>query len=408
MRTMTFILPAETNMEDKVMYEIELNGTPIKIWAKYVDAHAMKEIVNLSTLPFVFHHLAFMPDVHGGKGMPIGGVLATRGVVIPNAVGVDIGCGMCAVKTSLKVADIPSEVLRKQILRGIRKQIPLGFDHHKSAQDEAFMPQGFDIDKMTVVQRQYVSATKQVGTLGGGNHFLELQKDAEGTLWIMIHSGSRNLGAQVGNFYNEKAKVLNKRWYSQVPVDIDMAFLPIQSDEAHAYWDEMLYCVEFALCNRRLMMDRICQVIGDIFPDAQFEPMINIAHNYAAWENHFEENVIVHRKGGTRARVGEIGIIPGSQGTKSYIVEGLGNPDSFLSCSHGAGRAMSRSEAVRSLSLEDEVARLEAQGIVHAIRGQKDLEEAAGAYKDIDEVMACQEDLVRIVTELSPVAVIKG
>ena len=408
MRTMTFILPAETNMEDKVMYEIELNGTPIKIWAKYVDAHAMKEIVNLSTLPFVFHHLAFMPDVHGGKGMPIGGVLATRGMVIPNAVGVDIGCGMCAVKTSLKVADIPSEVLRKQILRGIRKQIPLGFDHHKSAQDEAFMPQGFDIDKMTVVQRQYVSATKQVGTLGGGNHFLELQKDAEGTLWIMIHSGSRNLGAQVGNFYNEKAKVLNKRWYSQVPVDIDMAFLPIQSDEAHAYWDEMLYCVEFALCNRRLMMDRICQVIGDIFPDAQFEPMINIAHNYAAWENHFEENVIVHRKGATRARVGEIGIIPGSQGTKSYIVEGLGNPDSFLSCSHGAGRAMSRSEAVRSLSLEDEVARLEAQGIVHAIRGQKDLEEAAGAYKDIDEVMACQEDLVRIVTELSPVAVIKG
>ena len=156
------------------------------------------------------------------------------------------------------------------------------------------------------------------------------------------------------------------------------------------------------------MMDRICQVIGDIFPDAQFEPMINIAHNYAAWENHFEENVIVHRKGATRARVGEIGIIPGSQGTKSYIVEGLGNPDSFLSCSHGAGRAMSRSEAVRSLSLEDEVARLEAQGIVHAIRGQKDLEEAAGAYKDIDEVMACQEDLVRIVTELSPVAVIKG
>ena len=405
---MGFTLSPETNMEDKVMYEIELNGTPIKIWAKYVDAHAMKEIVNLSTLPFVFHHLAFMPDVHGGKGMPIGGVLATRGVVIPNAVGVDIGCGMCAVKTSLKVADIPSEVLRKQILRGIRKQIPLGFDHHKSAQDEAFMPQGFDIDKMTVVQRQYVSATKQVGTLGGGNHFLELQKDAEGTLWIMIHSGSRNLGAQVGNFYNEKAKVLNKRWYSQVPADIDMAFLPMQSDEAHAYWDEMLYCVEFALCNRRLMMERICQVIGDVFPDARFEPMINIAHNYAAWENHFEENVIVHRKGATRARAGETGIIPGSQGTKSYIVEGLGNPDSFLSCSHGAGRAMSRSEAVRSLSLEEEVARLEAQGIVHAIRGQKDLEEAAGAYKDIDEVMACQEDLVRIVTELSPVAVIKG
>lgn len=390
------------------MYEIALNETPIKIWAKYVDAHAMKEIFNLSTLPFVFHHLAFMPDVHGGKGMPIGGVLATKGVVIPNAVGVDIGCGMCAVKTSLKVAGIPSEVLRKQILRGIRKQIPLGFDHHKEAQDEACMPHGFDIDKMTVVKRQYVSATKQVGTLGGGNHFLELQKDTDGTLWIMIHSGSRNLGAQVGSYYNEKAKVLNKRWFSNVNPDIDMAFLPMQSDEAHAYWDEMNYCIEFALCNRRLMMERICQTIGEVYPDAQFEPMINIAHNYAVWENHFDENCIVHRKGATRARVGEIGIIPGSQGTKSYIVEGLGNTDSFQSCSHGAGRAMSRTEAVRSLSLEDEVAKLEAQGIVHAIRGKNDLEEAAGAYKDIDEVMANQTDLVKIVTELSPVAVIKG
>ena len=390
------------------MYEIALNETPIKIWAKYVDAHAMKEIFNLSTLPFVFHHLAFMPDVHGGKGMPIGGVLATKCVVIPNAVGVDIGCGMCAVKTSLKVADIPSEVLRKQILRGIRKQIPLGFDHHKEAQDEASMPQGFDIDKMTVVKRQYVSATKQVGTLGGGNHFLELQKDTDGTLWIMIHSGSRNLGAQVGSYYNEKAKVLNIHWFSNVDPDIDMAFLPMQSDEAHAYWDEMNYCIEFALCNRKLMMERICQTIGEVYPDAQFEPMINIAHNYAVWENHFDENCIVHRKGATRARVGEIGIIPGSQGTKSYIVEGLGNVDSFQSCSHGAGRAMSRTEAVRSLSLEAELAKLEAQGIVHAIRGQKDLEEAAGAYKDIDEVMANQTDLVKIVTELSPVAVIKG
>lgn len=390
------------------MYEIELNNVPVKIWAKGVDPLAMKEIVNLSTLPFIFHHLAFMPDAHGGKGMPIGGVLATRGVVIPNAVGVDIGCGMCAVKTSLRVEDIPSEVLRKQILRGIRKQIPLGFDHHKTAQDEAFMPQGFDIDKLTVVGQQYVSATKQVGTLGGGNHFLELQKDTEGQLWIMIHSGSRNLGAQVGMYYNDKAKMLNRSWFSSVNPDIDMAFLPMQSDMAHAYWDEMNYCVEFALCNRRLMMQRICQVIGDVYPGAQFEPMINIAHNYACWENHFDDDVIIHRKGATRASLGETGIIPGSQGTKSYIVEGLGNPDSFQSCSHGAGRLMSRTEAVRNLSLEDEIAKLEAQGIVHAIRGKKDLEEAAGAYKNIDEVMASQTDLVKIVTELAPVAVIKG
>ena len=366
------------------MYEIALNGTPVKIWARYVDPHAMKEIVNLSTLPFIFHHLAFMPDVHGGKGMPIGGVLATKGAVIPNAVGVDIGCGMCAVKTSLKVEDIPQEVLRKQILCDIRKQIPLGFDHHKAAQDEAYMPQGFDIDRLTVVRRQYESAKKQVGTLGGGNHFIELQKDAEGTLWVMIHSGSRNLGAQVGGFYNEKAEVMNRRWFSCVAPEIDLAFMPIQSEEAHQYWNEMNYCVEFALCNRRLMMERICATIGEVYPDARFEPMINIAHNYAVFEHHFDENVIVHRKGATRAREGELGIIPGSQGTSSYIVEGLGNPDSFQSCSHGAGRAMSRTEAVRNLSLEAEVSRLEEQGIVHAIRCQKDLAEAAGAYKDID------------------------
>lgn len=187
-----------------------------------------------------------------------------------------------------------------------------------------------------------------------------------------------------------------------------MAFLPMQSEEAHQYWNEKNYCVEFAFCNRRLMMERICATIGEVYPDAQFEPMINIAHNYAVWEHHFDENVIVHRKGATRAREGELGIIPGSQGTRSYIVEGLGNPDSFQSCSHGTGRAMSRIEAVRNLSLETEVSRLEEQGIVHAIRGQKDLEEAAGAYKDIDEVMANQSDLVKTVTALYPIAVIKG
>src|SRR5574344_1181926 len=390
------------------MKVIEMNKVTVKLWASQLDAHAWEEVNNLTTLPFLFRHLAFMPDLHGGKRMPIGAVLATKGAVIPNAVGVDIGCGMCAVKTSLKVEDIPQEDLRKQILRGIRKQIPLGFDHHKEAQDESKMPQGFDIDSLTVVKRQYESAKKQVGTLGGGNHFIELQKDVEGTLWVMIHSGSRNLGAQVGGFYNEKAKVMNRRWFSSVSPEIDMAFLPMQSEEAHQYWNEMNYCVEFALCNRRLMMERICSVIGEANPDAQFEPMINRAHNYAVWENHFDENVIVHRKGATRAREGEVGIIPGSQGTRSYIVEGLGNPDSFQSCSHGAGRAMSRTEAVRNLSLEAEVSRLEELGIVHAIRGQKDLEEAAGAYKDIDEVMANQTDLVKIVTALSPVAVIKG
>lgn len=390
------------------MYELLLNDIPVKIWAKTVDPHAFKEISNLSTLPFVYHHLAFMPDVHGGKGMPIGGVLATKNVVIPNAVGVDIGCGMCAVKTNLRVEDIPSEVLRKGIMRGIRSRIPLGMDHHKERQDEALMPQGFDVDSLWVVSHQYVSATRQIGTLGGGNHFIELQRDPEGYMWIMIHSGSRNLGLQVGEYYNKIAKELNSRWYSNIDPEIQMHFLPLKTKEFKDYWDEMNYCIQFAFCNRSLMMERIKEVIADCIPEAKFEPMINIAHNYAAWENHFGENVIVHRKGAVRAREGEVGIIPGSQGTKSYIVEGLGNPDAFMSSSHGAGRVMSRTEAVRTLSLQDEIEKLESRGIIHAIRCQKDLEEAASAYKDIDEVMANQADLVKITTSLEPIAVIKG
>ena len=390
------------------MYELLINDTPVKIWARTVDPSAYKQIMNLATLPFVYHHLAFMPDVHAGVGMTIGGVLAARGAVIPNAVGVDIGCGMCAVKTNIRVEDLTSETLRKGFMRGIRKQVPLGMDHHKTAQDEALMPQGYDIDSMNVVSKQYKSALKQLGTLGGGNHFIELQRDQDGWMWVMIHSGSRNLGLQVGQYYNEKAKNLNRIWFSNVNPDIDLAFLPVKTQEFKDYWTEMEYCVQFALANRRLMMDRICSVIKDNVPDAEFEPMINIAHNYAAWENHFGENVIVHRKGATRAREGEIGIIPGSQGTRSYITEGLGNSDSFMSCSHGAGRVMSRKEADRPLDLKAQQEKLDSRGIVHAIRCQKDLEEASSAYKNIDEVMACQADLTKIVTTLEPIAVIKG
>lgn len=198
-----------------------MNGTPVKMWAKMCDATAWQQISNLCSLPFVFHHLALMPDLHGGKGMPIGTVLATRNVVIPNAVGVDIGCGMCAVKTNIQVETIEQDVLRKKIMRGIRHQIPLGMEHHKVAQDEKYMPENHDIDGMTVVKRQYISATKQVGTLGGGNHFIELQKDDEGWLWIMIHSGSRNLGKQVCDYYNRVATILNERYFSSVKSDLN-------------------------------------------------------------------------------------------------------------------------------------------------------------------------------------------
>lgn len=385
-----------------------INNCPVKIWTDYVEKSAMRQIENLTTLPFLFHHLAIMPDVHTGMGMPIGGVLACKDAVIPNAVGVDIGCGMCAVKTNWKVADIPTDVLRKQIMRGIRKRIPLGMDHHKEAQDEKYLPTGHDIDKMEIVKRRQEYITKEVGTLGGGNHFIELQKDETGTLWIMIHSGSRNLGKLVGDYYNEKAKKLNERWYSVVSPDIRLSFLPLRTDEFNAYWQEMKYCVDFALCNRKLMMKRIEEVIKDAIPEIGFEPMINIAHNYAAWESHYGQDVIVHRKGATLAREGVIGIIPGSQGTASYIVEGLGNPESFCSCSHGAGRTLSRTAAIRDLNLKEEVERLDALGIIHAIRNQNDMQEASGAYKDIETVIANEADLVKVKTRLLPVAVIKG
>ena len=385
-----------------------INNCPVKIWTNYVEKSAMRQIENLTTLPFLFHHLAIMPDVHTGMGMPIGGVLACKDAVIPNAVGVDIGCGMCAVKTNWKVADIPTDVLRKQIMRGIRKRIPLGMDHHKEAQDEKYLPTGHDIDKMEIVKRRQEYITKEVGTLGGGNHFIELQKDETGTLWIMIHSGSRNLGKLVGDYYNEKAKKLNERWYSVVSPDIRLSFLPLRTDEFNAYWQEMKYCVDFALCNRKLMMKRIEEVIKDAIPEIGFEPMINIAHNYAAWERHYGQDVIVHRKGATLAREGVIGIIPGSQGTASYILEGLGNPESFCSCSHGAGRTLSRTAAIRDLNLKEEVERLDALGIIHAIRNQNDMQEASGAYKDIETVIANEADLVKVKTRLLPVAVIKG
>ena len=385
-----------------------INNRIVKIWTNNVESSAMQQIENLTTLPFLFHHLAIMPDVHAGKGMPIGGVLACKDTVVPNAVGVDIGCGMCAVKTNWKVGDIPSDILKNEIINGIRQRIPLGMSHHEGAQDAKYMPQGYDIDKMAVVKTRQHSALHEIGTLGGGNHFIELQKDEEDNLWIMIHSGSRNLGARVGAYYNNMAEKLNTQWHSAVSPDINLAFLPRGTKEFGMYWEEMKYCVDFALCNRRLMMMRIEEVLADSLKGIEFEPMINIAHNYAAFENHFGHDVFVHRKGATLARKGVVGIIPGSQGTASYIVEGLGNAESFCSCSHGAGRMLSRKAAIQSLSMAEEVARLEAKGIVHAIHCQDDMQEASGAYKNIEEVIANELDLVKIKTRLLPVAVIKG
>ena len=205
-----------------------INNREVKIWTDFVEESAMRQIENLTTLPFLFHHLAIMPDVHTGMGMPIGGVLACDGVIVPNAVGADIGCGMCAVKTNWKVAEIPTEILRDKIMADIHARIPLGMNHHEQAQDKAFLPQDYDLDQLKVVKLQQENIRHQVGTLGGGNHFIELQRDEEDTLWIMIHSGSRNLGKKVGEYYNQVAATLNEKWYSTVKPEIkNHAFRPL-------------------------------------------------------------------------------------------------------------------------------------------------------------------------------------
>ncbi len=386
---------------------IETERIPIKLWLDEVEEGALRQAKNLANFPFAFHHIALMPDAHQGYGMPIGGVLATTEVIVPNAVGVDIGCGMCAVRTSL---DHLEQAEIKKILSLVRSRIPLGFRHHRRPQSETDMVEvEGDLEELCpVVAGEYKSALHQLGTLGSGNHFIEIQQGDDGRIWLMVHSGSRNLGYTVAGYYNRLAVRLNSQWKVSVPANWQLAFLYLDSEEGQRYLREMRYCVDFALANRRLMMRRLQEAVLQIKPEASFEPMINIAHNYAAMERHFGCEVMVHRKGATRARSDEIGIIPGSQGAASYIVRGLGNPDSFMSCSHGAGRKMGRRQARRELDLETELRKLSRQRVIHSIRSRKDLDEAPGAYKDIDQVMADQADLVEILEQLSPLAVIKG
>ena len=389
------------------MRTITTEKLEIKMWLKEIEDGAMAQIVNLANLPFAYKHIAIMPDSHQGYGMPIGGVLATTDVIIPNAVGVDIGCGMCAVKTSL--TELDTEILKK-IMGEIRKAVPVGFNHHKEPQKDSWLDKnsaGLEYGNMPIVSREFTSAKTQIGTLGGGNHFIEIQKGSDGHIWIMIHSGSRNFGLKIAEHYNKVAIELNKKWHTKIPAEWELAFLPLESEEGKSYINEMNYAVNFAFANRKLMMDRIKNIFSSE-TKCQFNEMINIAHNYARLENHFGHNVMVHRKGATLATVDTIGIIPGSQGTKSYIVKGKGNRDSFNSCSHGAGRKMGRKQAEKTLNLEEEIKRLDDQGILHAIRGVKDLDEASGAYKDVQEVMKNQEDLVEVLVELQPLGVIKG
>ncbi len=387
---------------------------PIKLWLEDIEESAMAQVRNLANLPISFKHISIMPDSHKGFGMPIGGVMATDGVVIPNAVGVDIGCGMCAVKTPFKELDRDT---LKEIMGEIRKKIPVGFKHNNSPNLNS-MPEWDGIQqKNYIITNQFQSATYQVGSLGGGNHFIEIQRGSDEHIWIMIHSGSRNLGYKVAKHYNEIAIALNHRYHSKVPDKWELAFLPLDTPEAKDYLKEMNYCVEFAFENRRIMINKVIDIFIDKMkdkfefkqhPKKEFDDIINIAHNYATMENHFGKNVMVHRKGATSARKGQKGIIPGSQGTASYIVEGLGNKESFNSCSHGAGRKMGRNQAKRELDLVSEQKMLNDKGIIHSVRNVSDLDEASGSYKDIEVVMENQKDLVKILIKLEPLGVVKG
>jgi tRNA-splicing ligase RtcB len=404
---------------------------PIYSWCPDIEPSAMEQVINLTNYP-VITHVALMPDCHMGFGMPIGGVIACKNAVIPNAVGVDIGCGMSAVRTNIPAEAISKEQLRS-IIDAIKKCVPMG---QGQAHEEVQEWSGFDTwiaikDELShdtkcleVFEKTWRLAQRNFGTLGGGNHFIELQKDEGGFLWIMLHSGSRNIGHKIASHYHNIAIDLNKKWHSSIP-NLELSFLPTDSNEGQDYINDMNFALGYAQENRHRMMKCINYVIDNklkgTFGTVYFEPSINIHHNYAALENHMGKNVWVHRKGATSAREGEIGIIPSDMGkdSPSYIVRGKGNVLSLTSCSHGAGRTMSRTNASKTLSREecDETM----QGIVWdgfkkwKRHGKKkegdpkyDLSEAHGAYKDIDSVMENQEDLVEIVHKLMTIAVLKG
>ena len=396
---------------------VKNDGLPIHIksWCREIEEAAMAQAENLARHPALRHHVALMPDCHCGIGMPIGGVIAAKDAVIPAAVGVDIGCGMIAVETDIPAEKLEDMRFRRAIHTRIKELIPTGEGkYHKDSQDW----EGFEayLDSPSA-NPQFVTSLDRhnLGTLGGGNHFIEIQKSNKGFVWIMIHSGSRNLGKRIEEVYQEKALQLCERFYAPLPCR-DLAFLPIQDEAGHNYFRDMNFALKYAFENRQRMMAKCQEVITEFIPEVNFLREINIHHNYAAFEEHFGETLCIHRKGATSAKLDETGIIPGSMGTASYIVRGLGNPASFTSCSHGAGRRMSRTVACNTLTVSecDEAMK----GIVcdrwHPVtrygKGKKipDLSEAPQAYKDIEDVIASESDLVEVQVRLTPLAVIKG
>ncbi|MBE6378584.1 MAG: RtcB family protein [Lentisphaerae bacterium] len=387
---------------------------PIKSWCRNIETEAMVQAENLARHPALRHFVALMPDCHCGIGMPIGGVIAAKDAVIPAAVGVDIGCGMIAVETDIPAERLSEMRFRRDIHTRIKAAVPAGDGCcHQNPQEWEGFERYIDSDGTNQLITQL--DRRNLGTLGGGNHFIEIQQSDNGFVWLMIHSGSRNLGKRIEEIYQNKAMALCEKFYTPLPCR-ELAFLPLGDREARDYLRDMNFALEYAFENRQRMM-RVCKdIIAQFIPEANFLREVNIHHNYAAFEEHFGETLCIHRKGATSAKQDETGIIPGSMGTASYIVRGLGNPASFMSCSHGAGRRMSRTVACNTLSAAecDEAM----QGIVcdrwHTSRrygkGRDilDLSEAPQAYKDIEEVISSERDLVEVQVRLTPLAVVKG
>lgn len=389
---------------------------PIKVWLESPDSlepSCLAQAVNLANIPFLRHWVALMPDTHPGYGMPIGGVAAFKDILIPNAVGVDIGCGVCFAETNLERQQL-TEKLGQRIISEIMDRIPLGFKHRQAPQDapaiETWIKENNgSLQRQFALYKELEGVFHQLGTLGGGNHFIEIQEDQDGMLCLMIHSGSRNLGMKIANYFNEKAKVVSKKNGWQNHARNQLAFFLADSESGKAYLEWMQMALKFAEENRRLMMRELQDILNGLFPELRIVRQINVHHNYAALEHHFGEALWVHRKGAIRVAKGELGVIPGAMGSHSFLVEGLGNEESFMSCSHGAGRHISRKQALKEIKKESVYKDLEEQGVQVGTPDRDALvDESRFVYKDIHRVMANQRDLIQPIKALKSVLVVKG
>ncbi len=409
-----------------VQYNKNSQKFPIKIWcenAESIDENCMEQAMHLANLPFIYKWVALMPDTHMGKGMPIGAVIACNDVVIPNAVGVDIGCGMGFIQTNIPVKLLKETVtgsgnLVKVIVGNIQRTIPLGVAHYKKPQESAVLSEAKKEMEKYSSESELISEIDegffQVGTLGGGNHFIEIQEDENGLACIMLHSGSRHFGNVIGQHFNKIARELNRKYWSDVPESYNLPFLPVDTTEGKSYLNYMNLAMNFAFENRAVMLRKVKDIFSENVQKfagvtTEFSNEINCHHNYASLENYFDKDVWVHRKGAVRVSEGELSIIPGAMGSFSYIVKGKGNPESFMSSSHGAGRKLSRTKAVETFSVETVMTDLKKQDVVLGKNNKSDVaEESRFAYKDIDVVMENQKDLVEPVKKLFTVGVVKG